>query len=48
MEYSNYILRLLNLKALFCIKATGQYLAVASCMAESRKIPYLLHPTVAA
>jgi hypothetical protein len=31
-----------------CKKATGQYLAVAICMAESRKIPYLLHPTMAA
>jgi hypothetical protein len=32
----------------FCIKTTGLYLAVANCMAESRKIPYLLHPTLAA
>jgi hypothetical protein len=48
MEYSNYILRLLNLKALFCIKTTGQYLAVTSNGQESRKTTQLLHPTMAA
>jgi hypothetical protein len=42
------------LQALFYKKTTkskkifGQYLAVATRMAESRKIPYLLHPTMAA